>query len=286
VQGYTTAGGNQNLAPEEATTWSFGGDWTPAFASDLKLSVSYFDIDFTNQITSYLADTNILQDPEKYASIITPCPSVQCTAMINSFIDGTGPNARPLPLFGPRLPNPGVFVNGFEQNLGSTHATGLDFDLRYVLSGTDVGSWTFGLSGTRFIDYDVSFTPGATATSLVNTTGYPLRLRMRGTLGWQGAVGGMLFLNYQNSFTNNLTTPNQQVSSNVTADLYFNVNLGDLWEQPWLAGTRLGLNVSNVLDEDPPFANLIATPNGGGGYDPSTSSPIGRVISLSLNKKW
>jgi iron complex outermembrane receptor protein len=287
VMGYTTAGGNTELQPEKATTWSVGGDWTPSFAPDFKLTLNYFDIDFTNQITSYLSDTNILQDPEKYASIITPCPSAQCTALIDRYILGVGPNPRPLPLFGPLLPDPGVFVNGFEQNLGSTHARGIDFDVRYALTGTASGNWTFGLSGTRFLDYDVAFTPGAPEINLVNYTGYPLRLRMRGTLGWQhGAFGGMLFVNYQNAYTNNLATPYQRISSQTTADLFFNVNVGDLWSQSWLSDTRLGLNVTNLFDEDPPFANLIATPNGGGGYDPATSSPIGRVISISLNKKW
>ena len=57
------------------------------------MSLNYCNIDFSNQITSYLADTNILQDPAQYASMITPCPSAACSALIDQYIVGVGPNA-------------------------------------------------------------------------------------------------------------------------------------------------------------------------------------------------
>jgi outer membrane receptor protein involved in Fe transport len=47
-------------------------------------------------------------------------------------------------------------------------------------------------------------------------------------------------------------------------------------------GLDLGLSVQNLFDRDPPYArspfNL--------GYDPSHANPLGRVLSLSLRKRW
>jgi len=53
-----------------------------------------------------------------------------------------------------------------------------------------------------------------------------------------------------------------------------------------LNDTRLSLQFTNLFDADPPYVNTIPTPNGGGGYDPAAASPLGRVIAVSLEKKF
>ena len=42
--------GNPSLTPEEAKTWSAGFDWKPGFAPGASVSLSYFDIDYTDRI--------------------------------------------------------------------------------------------------------------------------------------------------------------------------------------------------------------------------------------------
>jgi iron complex outermembrane receptor protein len=44
------AGGNAFLKPQEAETWSAGADFEPEFLPGLKLSGTYYNIDFTNAI--------------------------------------------------------------------------------------------------------------------------------------------------------------------------------------------------------------------------------------------
>jgi len=46
----TTGGGNQNLAPEDAKTFTLGVVWTPSFVSDLTLTADYFNIRIDNAI--------------------------------------------------------------------------------------------------------------------------------------------------------------------------------------------------------------------------------------------
>ena len=43
-------GGNPGLKPQTAQTWTAGVDWKPAPVQGLRLGVSWFDIDFKNQI--------------------------------------------------------------------------------------------------------------------------------------------------------------------------------------------------------------------------------------------
>lgn len=55
----TTVGGNQNLAPESATTWTIGAVWEPTFASGLTLTADFFDIEIKDAIRSIPGSTKL-----------------------------------------------------------------------------------------------------------------------------------------------------------------------------------------------------------------------------------
>ena len=282
VQGYTTAGGNTGLQPESATTWSLGATVTPESVPGLRAAFTYWDIDYKNQINSYLSDLNILQNPELYAGVITTCPSAECSALIDKYITGTGPDPRPLPVLGPILANPAVFVNGFNENLASTQARGLDFDIGYdmALGGGDL---SLGLAGTYYLDYKLAPTPGAPVRDLVNRINYPARWRARGKVGWNnGNLSAYTFVNYLGGYTNDQATPVQEVSALATVDISLAYTIDGFGP---LEGVTLGLDVRNLFDTDPPFVNNVISPNGGGGFDPQAANPIGRVIGLSASMR-
>ena len=285
VLGYTTGGGNLGLKPETATTWSLGAEWRPLNVPGLRASLNYFNINYENQISSYLSNLNILQNPEAYAGVISYCPSAECSALIDKFILGVGPDPTPLPLFGPLLPAPGVFVNGLEQNLATTKASGLDFEFNYRFGATTDGELSLGLSGTYYLEYRLSQTPGAPEVNVVNRIGYPVRFRARGTVGWhQGGLSAFAFVNHMGGYTNDLATPVQKVDAYTTVDLSVAYRFED--DASMLGGVRVGLDVRNLFDADPPFVNIVANANGGGGFDPQAANPIGRVIGLSLSKAF
>ncbi|WP_226663150.1 TonB-dependent receptor plug domain-containing protein [Microbulbifer aggregans] len=48
----TNIGGNQDLKPEEAETFTFGVVWTPSFVDDMSITLDYYDIKVENAITS------------------------------------------------------------------------------------------------------------------------------------------------------------------------------------------------------------------------------------------
>jgi iron complex outermembrane receptor protein len=276
--GYTLGGGNTGLRPETATTYSFGVDYAPVEHG--KLSLNYFNIDYKNQISSYLSDLTILQQVEQLGSLITRCPSAACTSLINQYV-------TPGPVFGPILANPSVFVNGQELNLGTTRTAGLDFQGTYKIPTPQAGQFSVGLSGLLFTQYDQQFTPGGPSFNELNTIGYPLKLRMRGSLGWEGGpLRAMAFVNYENSYTNTQVTPNQSVSAYTTLDLNLVYDLGKQMTQAWARDLTFTVHVNNVFDTDPPYVNIPLSPNGGGGFDPNVASPIGRLVSLAIGKKF
>lgn len=278
--GYTLGGGNTQLRPETATTWSLGVDFQPTDRS--KLSLTYYNINYKNQIASYLSDLTILQQSNQLGSLITRCPSAACSALVTQFV--SGPNA--LPLFGPPLASPSVFVNGEEQNLGTTKTQGFDFLGTYSFTTPLPGLWTIGLTANFTTKYDVQFTPGGTFFDVLNDIGYPVRFRMRGNVAWaNGPWASTVFVNYVNGYNNNEVTPSQSVGAFTTADVDVVYDLGTAVQSVWSKDLSLTLHVNNIGNSMPPYVN-IPIGNGGGGYDPAAASPLGRVISVAIGKKF
>jgi iron complex outermembrane receptor protein len=48
----------------------------------------------------------------------------------------------------------------------------------------------------------------------------------------------------------------------------------------------IGLDISNIFDEDPPYVNIAPTNNGSGGYDATASNPVGRLIGVMVSKRF
>ncbi len=287
VSAYTLAGGNRNLKPETATTWSVGGDWTPDFAPNWHVGLNYFNIKYQNQITNYQANLSLLLNPSKYASLITFCPSTACTNLINKYILGIGPNPDPRILNGPLLGSPAAFIDGTNENLASTITNGIDFQIDYALSTGHLGNFKFGLGGTYFTQFDVTPTPGAPVYNELNRIGFPLQFRFRGNVVWDyNAWTTAVYLNYANSYVNDSVTPAQNVSEYTTVDLHVSYDLGKGFDAPWLEDTRLSVDVTNLFDTQPPYVNGPQSPIGGGGWDPQNASPIGRLVAVGVGKKF
>lgn len=278
--GYTLGGGNLTLKPETATTFSAGVDFTPTDQS--KVSLTYYNINYKNQIASYLSDLTILQQTNELGGLVTRCPSAACTALVNQYT--TGPGA--LPILGPPLANPSVFVNGEEQNLGATKTQGLDLVGSYGLDTPAAGHWSVDASANLTTQYEVQFTPGGAYFNVLNTIGYPLRLRLRGDVGWAyGPVTTKLFVNFTNSYQNTEATPTQSVSAYVTEDLDVVFNADRVFHGYLARDLTFNLHITNIGNVTPPYVN-IPIGDGGGGYDATAASPLGRVISVGFGKKF
>jgi iron complex outermembrane receptor protein len=273
TQGITLSGGNLELEPETAQSYTFGVDFTPL--DDLRFGLTYFHIDYEKQITSYLSDLTILNRESQFAGtgiiVRDPDPAFVAGLVSTKPIRGV-------------LPNPvTLYVDGRTNNLGTTIAAGFDFTADYRFDAGNAGQFGIGLSTTYFTDYDVAITPAADRIDQLNTIYNPLEFKLRADLTWRrGGFGGALFVNHFGGYDNNLANPAESVDSKTTID----VNLGYTFSGGFGEGLTVGIDALNLLDEDPPFVNIAQSPNGGGGFDPTLNNPVGRIIGLSLRKKW
>lgn len=281
IRGVALTGDGRLLKPETARTWSFGADWTPAALPGASISLSYFDLVYEGQVQGYATNLNILQQENLFRSIVFRGAAAQ--TQIAQYI------SQNLPIqFGSLAEAQAsqVFVNGLPSNLGVTIARGLDFDVQVPIRTERLGNFRFGIRGTRFFTYKVALTPGGERVESLNTINNPQKFKARAALGWEmGPLKVDLFGNYQNAYDNNLTTPTQRVSAYTTVDMGITYNLGGVLD--FAKEARIGLDVTNLFDRNPPFVNLSNSFFvSGGGYDPTSASPIGRVVAVSLKSRF
>jgi iron complex outermembrane receptor protein len=265
-QGIGIAGGNPDVKAEEATTWSAGFEYTPHALPDLRASLTYFSIDYENQIIGLRGTSGLLTNPI-YAPyrILNPTPE-QVAALL----------ASGLPINSSINPATVTYIqDGRRQNLGETIAKGLDAAINYDwdLAG---GQLSAGFNGSYFTKLTTSQAPGAPQVDVLSTLNFPQRFRARADLGWRrNEFSAVAFVNYVSSYDQVGVAVPRGIDAYKTVDLHFGYELTQLSE-----GLSVALDVQNVADEDPPFVNIS------GGYDPQSTSPVGRLFAVSVRKVW
>jgi iron complex outermembrane recepter protein len=279
VQGVAVSGGNLNLEPETAQSWSLGLEYSPAALPGSQFTLNYFDVKYEGQIVSYLSNLNVLRQEALFAPVILRGAAAQ--AMIASLVPGRVINGGSLA----QALAAQVFVEGRPRNQGTTIAKGIDFGLVVPFDLGSAGELKLAFRGSRFFRYDVAFTQGGVIVPQLNNIDYILKFRGRGALQYEnGPFNFNVFVNYTNGYNNTNSTLVPKVAANTTVDLTMAYDFGEM-----LGVTKrfqIGLNVTNLFDKDPPFADIAPTNNGGGGFDPTVASPVGRIIAVSLRSKF
>jgi iron complex outermembrane receptor protein len=268
--GIGIAGGNEDLEPEEATTWSIGVTVTPAALPGFRANVTYFNIDYDNQIVGLRGTAGLLTNP-----VYTPYRILDPTpAQVNALL------ASGLPINTPINASLVTYIqDGRRQNVGGTLAEGYDFDVRNTWDTSGAGDFTLGLAGSYFTKLTTAIAPGAPQQDVLGTINYPQEYRLRGEAGWRrGQVNATAFVNYVDSYEQTGVTPVRKIDSFTTVDLHVGYDFQS--NNAIFEDLSLALDVQNLADEEPPFVNLS------GGYDPQSASPMGRLVALSLRKSW
>lgn len=258
---------NPDLEPEEAETYSFGFELTPNSVPGLRVSTNYFNIKYEGQIARYLNVNTVLQQEAFFAPIII-------RNYPRSFLDNL---LKYLPVRNGVLPANPVIIDARYRNLGALKVSGYDMAVSYRMD-TGIGELRGSLAGTMFSKYDVAISQTAPFVSRLDQVDYPQKYNLRATVGWRkGPFNTSIQVAYTSAYNNETVTPVQRVKANTVTELH----LG--WEPTSLAGLKgasLALDVSNLFDVDPPFANLI------GGFDPNVASALGRRFLLTLGWKY
>jgi iron complex outermembrane receptor protein len=281
-QGVFQSGGNPGLKPETAETWSFGLDWDLAFLDATRLSVTFYHVDYENQIAQYLGDRNILQRESEFEGTgIILRDAAAAARIVELFAQGltVARGVLPVPVT--------LYVDGRPNNLGRSETDGIDFLLSTAWSTEGGSDFVADISGNYTLDYKVAITPDGILLDRANVIFNPLELKARASLTWSlDRYKARAVLNYVGGYENTLPEPDQSVSSFTPVDLNAWISLGEEGGRGLSDGWILGFQVSNVFDEDPPYVNIAPSGNGNGGYDSSAANPIGRLFGVSLEKSF
>ena len=262
-------GGNRNLQPEKARTYSLGADLHPEIAPNLHASATFYDIHYTNVIGTPAG--NIAFTDPTFASVIFRNPSA---AQLSSLLG----LAVPVNFAAGSLPTIGNLLDFREGNFGVRDTNGLDFAINYR-QPTTFGALFGGVAGNHILKFKTRLSPTSPASNQLDL-GLP-RTTLRGTLGAQlGPVSVVTFVNYRAGVTNLYATPGgtaqYKAGSYTTVDLRATLRLPDIGI---LRGTELAWEINDLFDRTPPF--FPATDGIGGTYN-----PIGRYVALNLRKAF
>jgi iron complex outermembrane recepter protein len=272
-------GDNPNLKQETAKTWTAGLDLVPTADPGLKLSLTYYAVDYEGQITLPAATDpfDILVQENEWAAVISRNPTRAQIAAVCNRPDYFGSRSACL------ASAPAAIVDTRLANLSATKLTGLDLDARQSFD-TAAGRFDFGVNGSYVFHFDQSVTDTSPSVDILNTAGNPLKLRVRATAGWSqngqagAGFGANLAVNYTNGYDNLSSTLVPRVDSLTTLDVQLHYGMpadAGVWR-----GLQVSLNAVNVFNRSPPFADNVY------GYDPNNFQALGRILSLSVTKRW
>jgi iron complex outermembrane receptor protein len=275
IVGVALSGPNLGLGPETATTWSLGADWD--VLPRLKLSATYFNVNYRNQVDAYLSDLAILSREAQFTGTGIILRGADAAARVAQLI-ASGVAVVGVP------PSPvTLFVDGRNNNLGKSQTEGIDFTANYTLPTANLGTFLLNANGTYLTRYEVSVTPAGTPVDRRNTIFFPLKFKARGSLAWDlDPIRVQATITHVGGYTNNAITPNETVKSYNPVDFSIAWKFGGSNASGILGGLTLGAEVRNAFDIDPPYVNIAPSGNGSGGYDASAASPIGREFAVSL----
>jgi iron complex outermembrane receptor protein len=278
IVGVALSGGNLNLKPETASTWSVGADFQPTRRT--KLSLTYFNVDYKNQVIGLLSDLAVLTRLSQYDGTGVIVQGAAAGALAAQYVangmavSGAFPGGNPS--------NITLFVDGRSQNLGRSITRGLDFTASHVLDTEKLGRFTLSASGSYFLGYKTQQAPNAPFISQLNNIFQPLKFRARASVNWEKDRWGLtLRTTHVGGYTNNAISTPQAVKSYTPVDAVVTFKVGEA-ANPF----TLSFEMRNMFNIKPPYVNIAPSSNGSGGFDATASDPIGRLMAVSARKKF
>lgn len=258
-------GGNPNLAPEEADTYSAGFIWSPGFAEGLDISVDWYSIEIEKGINNL--------GPEFILNECLDGNESQC-ALVNRG------NAGDL-WIGSDVNNSGQVV-ALNDNLAIEKVEGFDVIVDYNLELGSMGSLSFNNIAGIITKWDQQELKGAPTVDCKGNwggdCGYPTpeyqnNLRATWMTPWDISASAMW--RYIGEI--------EDLNGNVDLDEVNYFDLAAIWEFNEYTSVRLGVN--NVFDEEPPIAGGAAgsANNGNGNVFPGMYDALGRYMFVGLS---
>ncbi len=273
-------GGNPALKPERATTWSATLTLHPVALPALKTALGYFSIRYRDRVLQPITELNAALTNPAYRQYLTFNPSsAQIQALQGSatqFINYTGAAYDPANVI--------ALIDDLYNNAARQNIHGFDLSSSYHFSVTD---GVVDLSGqASWLTSDQKDTALSPSFALAGTAFNPPHLRARAGVTWEATPLTLsCFVNYIGGITDSIVTPSVKEASMTTADVTAIYRVKS--RSPMLHDVRILLSVQNLTNANPPrldwpsfYAPYYAP------YDSTNYSALGRVVSVSIGKRW
>jgi outer membrane receptor protein involved in Fe transport len=267
-------GGNADLRPERARTWSASLAFHPEALSGLEAELTWFDIDYTERVLAPINTINVLDNPI-YASFIVydPTEAEQAEVLANA---GNFGNYAGAPYDATKVV---AIIDGRYANIARQRIKGVDLSGAYR---ADLGAGHLTFRGSvSWLDSTQALIAGQEPYDMAGTLFYPARISGRiGALWSRGGFTASLFGNYRSGVEN--MADGRDGASFTTFDSTLRYDTGEGTSA--LANVVFELAAQNLLNRAPPLhavTSLTFTP-----YDSTNYSPVGRYLSVSVSKHF
>lgn len=270
--------GVESLRPESAESFSAGFSYAPGWLSGLTVESNYFSIDYTDRV-EFVAFQPLFNPV--FAPLATVDPNESDVELL--FDRAAAGEITLLNPSGFEASEIEIFLSQASANVSRRRVSGVD--LRFAYSkDTQYGEFSVGGNGTFLDEYVGQLTPAAVEIDEVDTRYRPIDYTLRANLSWSNnGFTAFTAINYADGYRDRIDrSAANEIDSWSTIDLSLAYDTGDRFESEFLNDLRVGLNVTNLFDNDPPF---VATPFGLN-YDSANANPFNRQISLTLSKSF
>lgn len=277
---FFTGGGNPDLKPERARSWTVGIEYRPPSVDGLFVSATFFDIDYRDRVVEPIAGSiaAAFRDPG-YATLINRSPSASLLAELiagaqfglQNFSGGT---------YNPA--NVAAFVDNRNVNVAAQAIRGVDARIAWngeIGNGQKLG---FDIAGS-WLESGQQLTPSLPEVELAGNVFSPPNYRLRASANYE--IGGFRLtsaINYTGALADRRFATERRLAPSATVDLgaSYDVIAGE-GRDP---GLSVSLTVNNLFDDSPEVIRTTGptdTP-----YDSTNFSPIGRFIAIGIRKHW
>jgi outer membrane receptor protein involved in Fe transport len=252
-------GGNPNLGPETADTWTYGVVLTPTFIPGFTASVDYFDIEVVD-IIGAVNPTDI--ERLCYAGDTSQCNRIHRAASGQLWLGGG-------------------FIESLNTNIGGLSTKGIDVNVYYrteiaegwgAISVNMVGTWLDELKTDTGLG--LKFDCVGFFSSSCGTPNPEWRHRLR--VAWELPIEDWnpeLSVTWRRYSEVKNFNGNQPLDGKFPAQNYIDIGL----TATIMKGTEFRFGINNVFDKDPPISDNVGTTGNGNTY-PQTYDAFGRYV--------
>ncbi|KCZ65549.1 hypothetical protein L53_15255 [Hyphomonas sp. L-53-1-40] len=271
----TLTGGNPDLEPETADTYTIGFVATPSAIPGLTVSLDYFDItveDLVGTVPQELALDSCLETGDEFFC-----------SLVNRGNGGT------------LWANSTGYIVATNINTGELSTSGFDLLASYALDLDSRGGIDFDYVGTLLESLETKPLPTSTGADIFDCVGYyggscasgggtevangsSPEYRHKASMTWSDADGVFSVTGTWRYFAEVEIEGGDDGTINGTLDAQNYLDLSGSWNATDYMSLRLGVN--NLTDEEPPLSSVVGTAPGNGNTYPQVYDAFGRYIFM------